>query len=111
MNSHVSDGVRTLWVEVTLAMFGSNQNHDGICKALGLHLPFFMSTTARFGMMLGAPVWIAGFLWKCMLAIIRGNPIRGAVLVRGYNWWFYFYCGELKNLGCGFINFNSVTNE
>ncbi len=31
---------------VTLAMFFGTRNHDGIPKALGLHLPFFMSTTA-----------------------------------------------------------------
>ena len=47
-------------------MFFGTQNQDGISKALGLHLPFFVSTTARFphtveymyltsiGMMLGA---------------------------------------------------------
>lgn len=89
---------------VTLAMFFGTQNHDGISKALGLHLPFFMSTTARFphtveymylaslGMMLGAPLSVGAFLWKCMLPITLGNAIGGALFVGAYNWWVYLHC-------------------
>lgn len=84
---------------VTLAMFFGTQNHDGVSKAIGLHLPFFMSTTARFphtveymylgsiGMMLGAPISIGAFLWKCLLPDTLGNAVSGALFVGAYNWW------------------------
>lgn len=88
---------------VTLAMFFGTQNQDGISKALGLHLPFFISTTARFphtveymylstiGMMLGAPLSVGGFLWKCMLPITLGNALGGAVFVGAFNWYVFMH--------------------
>ncbi|KAL8792165.1 MAG: hypothetical protein Q9195_005261 [Heterodermia aff. obscurata] len=88
---------------VTLAMFFGTQNHDGISKALGLHIPFFMSITARLphtveymylstiGMMLGAPLSVVGFLWKCMLPISLGNALGGAVFVGAFNWYVFMY--------------------
>ena len=91
---------------VTLAMLFGTQNHDGVSKAIGLHLPFFISTTARFphtveymylgstGMMLGAPLSVGGFLWKCMLPITLGNTIGGALFVGAYNWWVLMYCED-----------------
>ena len=33
---------------VTMAMFLGSQNKDGISKAMGLHLPFFLSVAARY---------------------------------------------------------------
>ena len=94
-------------------MFFGTQNYDGISKALGLHLPFFISTNVQFphtveymyltsiGMMLGAPVSVAAFLWKCMLPITLGNTVGGAVFVGAYNWWVYVYCedGESNRKG------------
>ena len=94
-------------------MFSGSQNHDGISKALGLHLPFFVATTIGFphtvkymylasvGMMLGAPLSVAAFFWKCMLPITLGNTIGGAVFVGAYNWWVYLYCedGESERKG------------
>ncbi|TKA81956.1 hypothetical protein B0A49_02533 [Cryomyces minteri] len=93
---------------VTLAMFMGTQNGDGISKALGLHLPFFLATTARLphtvkymyyasaGMMMGAPLSVGGFLWKCMLPITLGNTIGGAVFTGAYNWWVFMYCEDQK---------------
>ena len=87
-------------------MFFGTQNHDGISKALGLHLPFLISTTVRYphtveymylasiGMMLGSPLSIAAFLWKCLLPITLGNTIGGAVFVGVYNWWVYLHCED-----------------
>lgn len=91
---------------VSLAVFIGTQNHDGVSKAIGLHLPFFVSITARFphtveymyltsiGMMLGAPLSIAAFLWKCMLPVTLGNGIGGALFVGAYNWWVWMYCED-----------------
>lgn len=59
---------------VTLTLFLGTQSNDGVSKAMGLHLPFFISVTARFphtvkymslaslGMMLGAELSVAKFL-------------------------------------------------
>lgn len=85
---------------VTIAMVFGTQNRDGISKALGLQLPFFISTVAKFphtveymylgttGMMLGSRMTIAMFLWKCMLPIILGNSIGGA-FTGAYNYWVF----------------------
>lgn len=83
---------------VTIAMLLGTQNRDGISKALGLHLPFFISTTAEFphtveymylgctGMMLGARPTVGMFLWKCLLPVILGNSVGGA-FTGAYNWY------------------------
>ena len=104
-------------------MFFGTQNQDGISKALGLHLPFFMSTTARYphtveymyltsiGMMLGAPLSVGGFLWKCMLPITLGNSVGAAVFVGLYNWWVYLYCEDGKNTGEGFLGLEETNGD
>ncbi|KAI6889773.1 Formate/nitrite transporter, partial [Hortaea werneckii] len=83
---------------VTIAMLLGTQNRDGISKALGLHLPFVISTVAKFphtveymylgttGMMLGARLTMGQFFWKCMLPIILGNSMGGA-FTGAYNYW------------------------
>lgn len=85
---------------VTIAMLLGTQNRDGISKALGLHLPFFMSTAAKFphtveymylgttGMMLGAKLTVSMFVWKCMLPVILGNSVGGA-LTGAYNYYVF----------------------
>ncbi|GAB1735034.1 hypothetical protein NU219Hw_g104t1 [Hortaea werneckii] len=85
---------------VTIAMLLGTQNRDGISKALGLHLPFVISTVAKFphtveymylgmtGMMLGARLTIGQFFWKCMLPIILGNSVGGA-FTGAYNYWVF----------------------
>ena len=84
---------------VSIAMVLGTQNQDGISRALAMWLPFVISTTARFphtveymylastSMMLGAPLSVAGFLWKCMLPITLGNAVGGGVFVGAYLWW------------------------
>ena len=91
---------------VALAMFFGTQNHDGVSKAIGLYLPFFISTTARLphtveymyltliGMMLGAHLSIGAFFWKCLLPITLGNTVGGAIFGGAYNWWAYMYCDD-----------------
>ena len=86
---------------VTLAMFLGTQNQDGISKFIALHLPFLISCVARFphtveymylasvGMMLGAPLSIGGYLWKCLLPITLGNTIGGSVFTGAYLWFVY----------------------
>lgn len=86
---------------VTLAMFMGSQNHDGISKALGLYLPFFLSVAARFphtveymyltavGIMLGAPLSWGAYFWKCLLPITLGNTIGGALLTGAYSWFVF----------------------
>ncbi|KAI7334683.1 Formate/nitrite transporter [Hortaea werneckii] len=85
---------------VTIAMLLGTQNRDGISKALGLHLPFVVSTVAKFphtveymylgttGMMLGARLTMGQFFWKCMLPIILGNSVGGA-FTGAYNYWVF----------------------
>ncbi|RMX91408.1 hypothetical protein D0867_14977, partial [Hortaea werneckii] len=85
---------------VTIAMLLGTQNRDGISKALGLHLPFVISTVAKFphtveymylgttGMMLGARLTMGQFFWKCMLPIILGNSMGGA-FTGAYNYWVF----------------------
>ncbi|KAI7159341.1 hypothetical protein D0869_00413 [Hortaea werneckii] len=85
---------------VTIAMLLGTQNRDGISKALGLHLPFVISTVAKFphtveymylgttGMMLGARLTMGQFFWKCMLPIILGNSVGGA-FTGAYNYWVF----------------------
>ncbi|KAI9679718.1 MAG: hypothetical protein M1822_007324 [Bathelium mastoideum] len=86
---------------VTFAMFLGTQNQDGISKALSLHLPFFISTAAKFphtveymylvstGMLLGADMSVGEYLWKCLLPITLGNTVGGAVFTGAYLWWVY----------------------
>jgi len=93
---------------VTLAMFIGTQNRDGISKALGLHLPFFITITSGFphtveymwmaptAMLMGAKLSIGGFLWKCMLPISLGNLLGGALFTGAYNWYVYLECDDGK---------------
>ena len=86
---------------VTVAMLLGSQNKDGISKALGLHVPFFISTAAKFphtveymylgctGLLLGGTRmtgWM--FVWKGLLPIVLGNTVGGA-LTGVYHWWVY----------------------
>ncbi|KAK4621973.1 putative formate transporter [Fulvia fulva] len=92
---------------VTIAMFLGTQNQDGISKAVCLHFPFMISATARFphtveymylastGMMLGAPLSVGGFFWKCLLPITLGNIIGGGLFTGAYLWWTHI-CGQKR---------------
>ncbi|KAI5364912.1 Putative formate/nitrite transporter, aquaporin [Septoria linicola] len=83
---------------VTMAMYLGTQNQDGISKLLFLHFPFMISATARFphtveymylssvGMILGAPLSIGGFFWKCLLPLTLGNVIGGGFFTGLYLW-------------------------
>lgn len=96
---------------VTLAMFLGTQNHDGISKALALHLPFFIATVAKcphtveyqylgaVGMMLGAPLSIGAYFGKCLVPITLGNTVGGALFTGAYLWWVYIYCKDTKAKG------------
>jgi len=89
-------------------MFLGTQCHDGISKALGLHLPFLISTAAKcphtveymylgsVGMMLGAPLSIGAFFWKCLLPISLGNIVGGSVFTGAYLWWVFIVCADEK---------------
>jgi len=46
------------------------------------------------GMMLGAPLSIGAFFWKCLLPISLGNIIGGAVFSGAYLWWVLIVCGD-----------------
>lgn len=93
---------------VTIAMLLGSQNRDGISKALGLHLPFFISTAAKFphtveymylgatGLFLGARLTVGMFLWKCLLPIILGNTL-GAMFTGSYNYWVFIKRGDDKH--------------
>lgn len=93
---------------VTLAMFCGMQSADASGKALGLHLPFFMSVTAKFphvveymylcilGMMLGAPLSVGAFFGKCLAPITLGNMVGGFVFTGLYNWWVFMKCEREK---------------
>ncbi|KAK5104061.1 hypothetical protein LTS08_001945 [Lithohypha guttulata] len=93
---------------VTVAMFLGTQNQDGISKALGLHLPFFVATAAQFphtvkymylastAMMLGAPLSIGGYIWKCLLPITLGNTIGGGVLTGAYLYYVNIRCENTR---------------
>lgn len=95
---------------VTMAMFLGTQNHDGISKALGLHLPFFLSVAARFphtveymyltsvGILLGAPLSWGAYFWKALLPITLGNTVGGSVLTGTYAW-LVFMEGERSAWG------------
>ena len=95
---------------VTIAMMLGSQNKDGVSKAIGLYLPFLVSTTAGFphtveymylactGMMLGAKLTIGMFLWKCMLPIILGNAVGGAI-VGAYNYWVFIRRADDEHKG------------
>ena len=90
---------------VTIAMFLGTQNQDGISKALCLHFPFMISTTARLphtveymylssaAMTLGAPLSVGGYIWKCLLPLTLGNTIGGAGITGLYLWWVHI-CSE-----------------
>ena len=86
-------------------MFLGTQFLDGISKALGLHLPFFVSIVAAFphtveimydaslGMMLGASLSIPAFFYKCLLPITLGNFVGGSVFTGAY-FWYVNICAE-----------------
>lgn len=89
---------------VTMAMFLGTQNHDGISKALGLHLPFFLSVSARYphtveymylsavGVLMGSPLGWGAYFWKCLAPITLGNTLGGALLTGAYQWFVYMEC-------------------
>ena len=89
---------------VTMAMFLGSQNKDGISKAMGLHLPFFLSVTARYphideymyvcavGILLDAPLGWGAYFWKCLLPITLGNTIGGAGFTGVYQWFVFMEC-------------------
>ena len=93
---------------VTVAMFLGTQNQDGVSKAMGLYLPFLVSTAARFphtveymylcatGMMLGAPLSVGGYIWKCLIPITLGNTVGGALLTGSYLYWVNIRCENTK---------------
>ncbi|KAK3674852.1 hypothetical protein LTR78_005196 [Recurvomyces mirabilis] len=95
---------------VSIAMMLGTQNRDGISKALGLWLPFFISTVSEFphtveymylgltAMMLGARLSVGLFLWKCILPVILGNIVGGA-FVGGYNYLVFVKRGDDKQTG------------
>ena len=84
------------------------QNRDGVSKAIGLYLPFFISTTAEFphtveytylgltGMFLGARLTVGMFFWKCLLPVILGNAVGGA-FVGAYNYWVFIKRADDKH--------------
>lgn len=96
-----------------MAMFLGTQNHDGISKALGLHLPFFLSVASRLphtveymyivsaAMMEGAPLSIGGYFGKCLAPISLGNTLGGAVFTGGYLWLVNIYSERGKGDGNG----------
>lgn len=93
---------------VTIAMFLGTQNQDGISKTLALHLPFFVATASKFphtveymylaatGMMLGAPLSIGGYFWKCLLPITLGNTIGGGLLTGAYLYYVNIQCENTR---------------
>lgn len=93
---------------VTMAMFLGTQNQDGISKLLFLHFPFMISATARFphtveymylssvGMMLGSPLSVGGFLWKCLLPLTLGNIVGGGFFTGAYLWFMYVRKASMK---------------
>lgn len=93
---------------VTVAMFLGTQNQDGISKVVSLHFPFLISTTARFphvveymflastGMVLGAPLNVGGYFWKCLLPITLGNTVGGGFFTGAYLWWTYLRGSDQK---------------
>lgn len=99
------------WI-VTIAMFLGTQNRDGISKFLALHLPFMIASVARFphtveymylaatGMLMGAPLSVGGYLWKCLLPITLGNTVGGSLFTGGYLWYVYLRRadGEKENV-------------
>jgi len=89
---------------VTTAMFLGTQNADGISKALGLHLPFFLSVAARYphtveymylsavGILHGAPLGWGAYFGKCLAPISLGNAVGGACFTGAYQWFVYVEC-------------------
>lgn len=89
---------------VTMAMFLGTQNHDGISKALGLHLPFFLSVSARYphtveymyltavGILLGAPLGWRDYFAKALAPITLGNSLGGALFTGAYSWFVFIEC-------------------
>lgn len=65
------------------------QNRDGISKALGLWLPFFISAVCKFpdaveymylsrtGMLRGSKLEVGMFVWKCLVPVMLGNTVGG----------------------------------
>lgn len=89
---------------VTVAMFLGSQNHDGISKALGLHLPFFLAVVSRaphtveymyvtaVGKFLGSPVTWGQYFGKALIPITLGNTIGGSLFTGAYTWFIFIEC-------------------
>ena len=87
-------------------MFLGTQFLDGVSKALGLHLPFFVSIVAAFphtveimydaslSMMLGASLSVPAFFYKCLLPITLGNFVGGSVFTGAYFWYVNLYAED-----------------
>ena len=107
VSSHDStfDG-HLLSCQITLSVFLGTQFQDGASKALGLHLPFFISVVAAFphtveymyeaslGMMLGAPLSIPACFYKCLAPVTLGNFVGGAAFTGAYFWYVYTHCED-----------------
>lgn len=90
-------------------MFLGTMSLDGISKAVGLHLLFFVSIVTAFprtveimydashGMMLGAPLSIGAHLYKCLVPITLENLTEGAVFAGAYFWIVNIYCADGEN--------------
>lgn len=95
---------------VTMAMYLGTQQRDGVSRALGLYLPFFISSTAKFPHtveymyvgLLGLFLQDAGaesvgetgftvgmYVWKCLGVITLGNTIGGSLGTGAYIWWVH----------------------
>lgn len=93
---------------VTFSMILGQQNQDGISKALALHLPFLLSTTAKCphtveymylgssAMFLGSPLSVGMFIGKCIVPITLGNTLGGSIFTGVYSWWVHLYCQDEK---------------
>lgn len=86
---------------VTVAMVLGERNQDGVGQALGLWLPFAVSTSARFmhtveymfvgglACMLGSELGWIGYCWRCLLPVTLGNIVGGGLITGGYLWVVY----------------------
>lgn len=90
---------------VTTSMFLGTQQHDGVSKALALHLPFWVSTTVGWphtvevmfmgtaGMMEGAEMGVGTFLGRGLIPVTLGNFVGGA-LTGLLLWWIFEVKGD-----------------
>lgn len=82
-------------------MMLGTQNMDGVSKAMALYLPFVLATStqlphtveymhmASLGVMLGGRLTWAAFFWKCILPILLGNFVGGALIMGLYHWYVF----------------------